>query len=54
MQKSNINLKEDLKSLAYSNDVQKEVLVKENKGAKKDNDYEYTKRTDLRGQIIIG
>ena len=42
LQKSNINLKEDLKSLAYSNDVQKEVLVKENKGAKKDNDYEST------------
>ena len=42
LQKSNINLKEDLKSLAYSNDVQKDVLIKENKLAKKDSDYEST------------
>ena len=42
LQKSNVNLKEELKSLAYSNDVQKDVLKKDQKDTKKDADYEST------------
>ena len=42
LQKSNTNLQEDLKSLAYSNDVQKNVLIKERRNSKKETDYEST------------
>jgi hypothetical protein len=42
LQKYNINLEEDLKSFAYSNDVQKNVLIKDSRDAKKDRDYEST------------
>ena len=42
LKKSNVNLKEDLKSLAFSNDVQKDVLKKEKTKSKKDSDYEST------------
>ena len=42
LQKSNTNLQEDLKSLAFSNDVQKNVLIKERRNSKKDADYEST------------
>ena len=42
LKKSNVNLKEDLKSLAFSHDVQKNVILKEKKESKKDSDYEST------------
>ena len=42
LQKSNANLQEDLKSLAFSNDVQNNVLTKERKNSKKDTDFEST------------
>ena len=42
LKKSNLNLKEDLKSMAYSNNIQKNVLVKEQKYSKKESDYEST------------
>ena len=42
LRKSNINLKEDLKSMAYSNDIQKNVLKKEQKDSEKSGDYDST------------
>ena len=42
LQKSNVNLKEDLKSMAYSNDVQKNVLNKEQQSSQKESDYDST------------
>ena len=42
LRKSNVNLKEDLKSMAFSNDVQKNVLIKEKKLSQKESDYETT------------
>ena len=42
LHKSNINLKEEMKSLAYSNDIQKNVLMKEHKDSQKESDYEST------------
>ena len=42
LKKSNINLEEDLKSLAFSNEVQKDVIKKERRNSKKDSDYEST------------
>ena len=42
LQKSNINLKEEMKSLAYSNDIQKNVIVKEKKRSETETDYEST------------
>ena len=42
LQKSNINLKEEMKSMAYSNDVQKNVINKERKNSERDGDYEST------------
>ena len=42
LQKSNTNLREDLKSMAFSNDVQKNVLIKERRNSKKETDYEST------------
>ena len=40
--KSNENLKERMKSLAFSNDIQKNVLITDQDISKKDNDYEST------------
>ena len=42
LQKANINLKEDLKSIAYSNEIQKNVLSKEQQTSEKDSDYDST------------
>ena len=42
LRKSNRNLKEDLKSMAYSNDIQQNVLVKTKLTSQKDRDYEST------------
>ena len=42
LQKSNLNLKEDLKSMAYSNDIQKNVLKKEQQDSEKSGDYDST------------
>ena len=42
LRKANINLREDLKSIAYSNEIQKNVLSKEKKTSEKDSDYEST------------
>ena len=42
LQKSNKDLREDLKSMAYSNDIQKNVLIKDKKYSQKDSDYEST------------
>ena len=42
LQKSNLNLKEDLKSMAYSNDIQKNVLKKEQQDSEKGGDYDST------------
>jgi hypothetical protein len=42
LQKSNVDLKEEMKSMAYSNDVQKNVLIKEQKSSQKESDYEST------------
>ena len=42
LQKSNKNLKEEMKSMAYSNDVQKNVINKERHNSEKDGDYETT------------
>ena len=43
LKNANLNLKEDLKSMAYSNDIQKNVIVKDqNEVARKDSDYENT------------
>ena len=40
--KSNENLRERMKSLAFSNDIQKNVLITDQSISKKDNDYEST------------
>ena len=42
LHKKNKNLEEEMKSLAYSNDVQKNVLIKEKKSSQHDSDYETT------------
>ena len=42
LRKRNRNLQEDLVSMAYSSDVQKNVLVKEMENAQRDRDYEST------------
>ena len=42
LQKSNRNLKEDLKSMAYSNDIQKNVIKKDQKNSQNESDYEST------------
>ena len=42
LKKANMNLREDLKSMAYSNDVQKDVLTKQQKSSEKDTDYDST------------
>ena len=42
LKSSKVNLEEDLKSLAYTNDVQKNVLIKEKEKSKKDSDYDST------------
>ena len=42
LHKANINLKEDLKSIAYSNDIQKNVIHKEKTYSETDSDYEST------------
>ena len=42
LQRANINLKEDLKSIAYSNDIQKNVLSKEKQTSEKESDYDST------------
>ena len=42
LRKSNINLKEDLKSMAYSNNIQKNVIKKEDDKQQTYNDYEAT------------
>ena len=39
---ANINLKEDLKSMAYSNDIQKNIINKEREASEKDSDYDST------------
>ena len=40
LKKANVNLKEDLKSISYSNDIQKNVLNKERQYSEKQNDYD--------------
>ena len=42
LKKSNLNLKEDLKSMAYSNDIQKNVINKEKQKSEKETDYDST------------
>ena len=42
LKRKNINLQEEMKSMAYSNKVQKNVLVKEQNITQKDSDYEST------------
>ena len=42
LQKANINLREDLKSIAYSKEIQKNVLSKEKKDSEKESDYDTT------------
>ena len=42
LQKANINLKEDLKSFAYSNEIQKNILSKEKQTSEKESDYDTT------------
>ncbi len=42
LQKRNTNLKEEMKSMAYSNNIQKNVLIKEQQKTKKETDYETT------------
>ena len=42
LKKANLNLKEDLKSMAYSNDIQKNVINKERENAQRDFDYDST------------
>ena len=42
LRKANLNLKEDLKSMAYSNDIQKNVLSKQQKTSEKETDYDST------------
>ena len=42
LKSNNVNLEEDLKSMAYTNDVQKNVLIKEKEKSKKDSDYDST------------
>ena len=42
LKRSNVNLKENLKSMAFSNDVQKNVIIQEKKFAEKESDYETT------------
>ena len=40
LKKANVNLKEDLKSISYSNDIQKNVLNKERQYSERQNDYD--------------
>ena len=40
LQRSNLTLREEMKSMAYSNDVQKNVINKERQDSERDNDYE--------------
>ena len=43
MTKRNVNLQEEMKSMAYSNNIQKNVLIKEKtERAQSDTDYETT------------
>ena len=42
LKKINLNLDKEIKSLAYSNDIRKNVLIKEEKKSEKDSDYEST------------
>ena len=42
LNRRNKNLKEDLKSMAYSNDIQKNVLVKAQQTSQKESDYDTT------------
>ena len=42
LQKANINLKEEIKSIAYSSDIKQNVLKKEKIESKKDSDFETT------------
>ena len=42
LQKTNVVLREDLKSFAYSNDIQKNVINKERQVSEKDKDYDST------------
>ena len=42
LRKANVNLQEEMKSMAYSNEIQKNVLVKEKITSKKETDYETT------------
>ena len=42
LQKANINLKEEIKSIAYSSDIKQNVLKKEKIDSKKDSDFETT------------
>ena len=42
LQKANTNLKEDLKSIAYSNEIQKNILSKEKQTSEKESDYDTT------------
>ena len=40
LQRSNLTLREEMKSMAYSNDVQKNVINRERQDSERDNDYE--------------
>ena len=42
LQKANVNLQEEMKSMAYSNDVQKNVIAKTKKRTKTESDYDTT------------
>ena len=42
LNKKKVNLEEEIKSMAYSNDIQKNVLLKEGETSKKDKDYDTT------------
>ena len=42
LQKANVNLKEEMKSMAYSNDVQKDVIAKTKKRSKTESDFDTT------------
>ena len=42
LRKANVNLQEEMKSMAYSNEIQKNVLVKEKITSQKETDYETT------------
>ena len=42
LQKANVNLQEEMKSMAYSNDIQKNVIVKNKKKIESESDYDTT------------